>query len=442
MHLRSLLVLALVAPLTTALLPAHAGAQENDLATLRQAARDNRRDGGAQTRLGLALLRAGHYREAERVLKTAARLHDESIESLFDVARVAFAQEDYRRSRGACRALERKYAGQSLTHVCRARAFLVWNRSGRAFEELEAATAAGGDHFEAHLALGDAYRLRAEVSESEQAYRRAIELNGQRPEPHFGLGLLYANARRNQDAIRAFRAALQRDSDDPEIQYELGRMLEGAEARRLLAAAVAGRPDMAQAQTALGELELAAGNAEAAKTAFEAALQVNARDASALAGLGQVALQAGDHEGAMTRFNEALEVVPNNPHVVFLIGQLHQAKGETREAYEQYRRAAAMAPNEPEALLAAASLALEQDRDVLATGFLDSLLRNHANLAAALALYGDAMKARGDRTRAREYYQRALRGDGPLDRPAVEAKLREVSAQRTRGRRVQNATRR
>ena len=441
MLLRSLLVLALVAPLTALLLPAQAEAQV-DLDALRQATRDNRRDGDAHTRLGLALLRAGQYREAERVLKTAARLHDESIESLYDVARVAFAREDYRRSRGACRALERKYRGQSLTHVCRARAFLVWNRSGRAFEELEAATAAGGDHFEAHVALGDAYRLRAQVSEAEQAYRRAIALNDQRPEPHFGLGLLYSNARREADATRAFRAALQRDGDDPEILVELGTLLEGDEARRLLRRAVAGRPDMARAQTALGELELAAGETEAAKTAFEAALEANARDATALAGLGEIAIRAGDHDEAMARFNAALEVVPNNPHVVFLIGQLHEAKDEHREAYDQYRRAAAMAPNEPEALLAAASLALEQNRDVLATGFLDSLLRNHENLAAGLALYGDAMKARGDRAQARTYYQRALRGEGPLDRPAVERKLREVSAQQRRGNGVQNATRR
>jgi tetratricopeptide (TPR) repeat protein len=442
MQLRPFLVLALVAPLTTALLPADAGAQETDLAALRQAARENRRDADAQTRLGLALLRAGHYRDAERTLKTAARLHDHSIESLYDVARVAFAREDYRRSRAACRQLERRYRGQSLTHVCRARAFLVWNRSGRAFEELERATAAGGDHFEAHLALGDAYRLRAQVSEAEQAYRRAIQANGQRPEPHLGLGLLYANARRTDDAVRALRAALRLDGDDPEIQYELGKLLEGEEARRLLRQAVAGRPDMAAAQSALGELELKAGNAEAAKAAFEAALEAQPRDAAALAGLGQVALQAGEHDEAMARFNQALEVVPNDGHVTFLIGQLHEAKDEHREAYEHYRRAAAIAPNNPEALLAAASLALEQDRDVLASGFLDNLLRVHANLAAGLELYGDAMKARGDRERAREYYQRALRGDGPIDRAAVQRKLREVSGQRRRGRRVQNATRR
>lgn len=438
--LRSLSVLALAAPLITALLPASAEAQETDLAALRQAARENRRDADAQTRLGLALLRAGRYRDAERTLKTAARLHDHSIESLYDVARVAFAREDYRRSRAACRQLERRYRNEALTHVCRARAFLVWNRSGRAFEELERATA-DGDHFEAHLALGDAYRLRAQVAEAEQAYRRAIELDGQRPEPHFGLGLLYANARRSDDAVRALRAALRLDGDDPEILYQLGRLLEGDEARRLLRKAVAGRPAMAEAQSALGQLELKAGNTEAAKAAFEAALETQPRDATALAGLGQVALQTGEHDEAMLRFNQALEVVPNDAHVTFLIGQLHEARNEHREAYEHYRRAAAIAPNEPEALVAAASLALEQDRDVLATGFLDNLMRVHPNLARGLELYGDAMKARGDRDRARDYYQRALRGEGAIDRDAVQRKIRELAQQR-RGRRIQNATRR
>ena len=433
--------LALLGTLTFAALAPAAQAQA-DLASLEAAARANPRDADAQTALGRAQLRAGQYRAAERTLKTAARLHDDSMEALYDVARVAFAQEDYRRSRAACRPLERKYRGQSLTHVCRARAFLVWNRSGRAFEELETAMAAGGDHFEAQLALGDAHRLRAAVSDAEQAYQRAIALDGARPEPHLGLGLLYANANRRADAVRELRAALQRQPNDPEIQYQLGRLLEGDEARRLLRGAVAGRPDLAEAQTALGQLELEAGETAAAKTAFEAALEANSRDAAALAGLGDIELRAGNHDAAQARFREALEVIPNQPHVVFLMGKLHAAQGDHQEAYEQFRRAAALAPNEPEALLAAAELALSQNRDVLATGFLDPLLRTHPNLAAGLALYGDAMKARNDRVRARDYYQRALQGRGPVDRAHVQAALREVSQAQRGGTRVRNATRR
>ena len=419
-----------------------ASAQPSDLAALEAAARSNPRDGDAHTALGRAQLRAGRYREADRTLETAARLHDHSVEALYDVARVAFAREDYRQSRAACRQLERRHRGDSLTHVCHARAFLVWNRSGRAFEELETAMAAGGDHFEAQLALGDAHRLRASVSESEQAYRSAIALEGRRSEPYLGLGLLYANANRPADAVRALRAALERDPADPQIQYELGRRVEGDEARRLLRSAVSGRPDMGAAQIALGEMELAAGNGAAAKTAFEAALEANARDAAALAGLGAVALEAGDHDAAMGRLEQSLAIVPNNPHVVYLTGQIHEARGDHREAYEQYRRAAALAPSDPEALLAAATLALSQNRDVLATGFLDTLLRTHGNLAAGLALYGDAMKARGDRARATEYYQRALHGDGPLDRARVQQNLREVGQPQRSGPRVRNGVRR
>ena len=426
------------------IIPGSANAQANDLPALRHSAQANRNDAAAHTELGRALLRAGEYRDAERTLKRAATLHDQSIASLFDVARVAFAQGDYRKSRAACRPLERRHRGQSLTHVCRARAFLVWNRSGRAFEELEAATAAGGDHFEAHLALGDAHRLRADVAESEAAYRRAIALEGQRPEPHLGLGLLYANANRPEDAIRELRAALQRDPTDPEVQLELGRRLQGNEARELLTRATRGRPDLIDAQVALGDVELRAGNVDAAKAAYEAALAADRNSAAAHTGLGEIHLRASQHDEAMERFEKALALVPNAPHVVFLIGSLHEAKDDDQQAYEHYRRAAALAPTNPEALLAAAGLALRQNRDVLATGFLDNLLRTHPSSAAGLALYGDAMKARGDRAKAREYYQRALRGSGPLDRAAVEANRRAVSQQRRRrqGERIRNATRR
>jgi predicted negative regulator of RcsB-dependent stress response len=74
-------------------------------------------------------------------------------------------------------------------------------------------------------------------------------------------------------------------------------------------------------------------------------------------------------------------------------------------------------------MLRAARLALSQQRDVLASGFLDSILRVQAEQADALALYGDVMIARSDRTQARQYYERALRA-GTTERARIEAALR------------------
>ena len=188
---RTLLVFALVlSPMATA------AGQEGELAHLREAAHAGARDYAAQRALGIALLRAGHYREATQQLQRAAHLQARSLDALYDVARVPFAQGDHRAAETACRALARIEKAAPLTQVCNARADLVWNRSARAFEELNAALAADGSNYEALLALGDAHRLRAAVSDSESAYRRAISARASEADPHVGLGRLYAAASR------------------------------------------------------------------------------------------------------------------------------------------------------------------------------------------------------------------------------------------------------
>lgn len=411
-----------------------------DLDALRTAANANRRDAAAQRAYGIALIRAERFNEAERVMRAAARLQDDSLESLYDVARVAFATGEYRKSRAACRALERKERNAVLTRVCRARAFLVWNRSGRAFEELEAAIAADPNHFEAQLAVGDANRLRHHVAEAEQAYRRAISIDGQRYEPHHGLGQLYAQAGRDQEAIAALRAAMQRDARVPQIWYQLATHVGGDEGRRLLARAVAERPEWVQALVALADLERAAGDA-AARGHYESALQQDERNAAAHVGLGTMLVDAGELDAAEPHLRRALELVPNSPDVALQLGKIAERRDDFREAFAQYRHAADLAPSRPVGLLYAAALALRTNRDVLATGYLDRYLQVHANGARALALYGDAMRARRDRAGAARYYERALQGEGEFDRARVQAALREVRTAAPTRRRVGRATR-
>ncbi|MFT5356927.1 MAG: tetratricopeptide (TPR) repeat protein [Polyangiales bacterium] len=404
-----------------------AQAQDTQLESLRDSARAERRDAGAQRAYGLALLQTGDYREADRVLRVASRLSSDSLESLYDVARVAFAQNEYRKARAACRLLERAERNAALTHVCRARAFLIWNRSGRAFEELEAAQAASGAEFETQLALGDAHRLRGEVAESELAYRAAIALSATRAEPHAGLGHLYLAARRNEDATRALRAARAIDSSDPDTNLALAALVRGDEGRRLVTAAITRRPGDASAQVLRGQLAFSAEDLDEAELAFRAALEVEAL-AAAYVGLGDVLLAKGDQDGAEAALQSALALVPSNAEVVLSLGRLAESRGQSREAFRSYRHAADLNPGNPNGLLLSARLALSQRRATLATGFLDRLLQRHANLGPALELYGDALASRNDRAGARGYYERALGGTGDVDQAAIRAKMAGLTA--------------
>ena len=423
-----------------------AGAQEpqadpqSELERLAADARSRRGNAAAQRAYGMALLQAQRYNEAERFLRNASRLSDESLSSLYDMARIPFARGDYRRSRGACRALERKDRRAVLTAVCRARAFLVWNRAGRAFDELESALAQDSNNYEALLALGDAHRLRAEVTEAESAYRRAIAANGSTSEPHFGLGLLYSNARRDADALEALRAARRLDRANVEIAFELGKRVRGDRARSLLQQVIAAQPDHIEALVALADVDRQAGRLDDAIRQLRQALEHNDNNAAAQTALGLTLLAKDEKDEAELTLRRSLELLPHQPDVVLALGELHESRNQHQDAFAQYRHAADLDPRNPAGMLHAAALALRLNRDVLATGFLDRLLQVHANNASALALYGDAMRARGDRAAAKQYYERALHGEGALDRPRVQRAIREVS-QRQQRRQVHRAVR-
>lgn len=421
----------------TVVLALPASAQEGDVAALQTAARAAPRDAAAQAALARALLRAGRYREADSAFRRAAGLSRNSLDALYDAARVPIEQGDYRRAQAACARLARASKVAVQTRVCNARAFLVWNRSSRAFEELEAARAAAPNDFEMLLALGDAHRLRADVANAEQAYRAAASAAPTRAEPYVGLGRLYAAANRRDDAIRVLRDALSRDAASPEVHYELGSLLGGSqEGRDLLARAVTGRANWPEAQVATGNALLAAGDGPGAERAFREAIRMNARLAEAHAGLGRAKLAQGDMPAAEASLRHALELVANSAPTVQALADVLARTDRIEDAFEQYRHAADLDPANPSALLSAARLAVEKQREVLAAGFLDRLLEAHPNLAPALAVYGDIMVGRRDSAAARDYYQRALAGTGELDRPRVEAALRALGggSQRQGGR--------
>jgi tetratricopeptide (TPR) repeat protein len=417
--------LALVLLLTGGGATAHA--QESELASLAAAARAGARDASAQRAYGIALLRAGRYREAEQQLTRASRVARGSLESLFDVARVPIAQGDHRAAERACRALAHADEHSPLVQVCNARADLVWNRSGRAFESLTAALAAAPEEYEALYALGEAHRRRADVPEAEAAYHHASRARPTEAEPHLGLGLLYLAAGRHDDGVRELRRAHELDGTHPDVLFELGRALSGAgESRALLERAVASRQSWPEAQVALGEAQLEAGDSSAAESSFRAAIRRMPDFAPAHRGLGIALARRGDAAAAEAELRAALRIVANDRQASMALADVLSHTDRVEEAIEQYRATADLDPNDATALVAAADLAIRNRRDVLASGFLDRLTGERANLAATLTAWGDVMRLRNERERAREYYQRALRGTGPVDRARIETGLSAV----------------
>ena len=413
----ALVILAVILPV-----PRLSEAQSPTLESLREQASQRRRDLEAQTSYAAALTRRQRFRRARSVLRAARHLDSEGAIIPFELARVAFTEGSYHRTRAACRAMMTEQP--ALGHVCKARAFLLRNRAARAFEELNEAIELSPNEFEAWLALGEAHRLRAEVRRAERAFREAIRLDRESPLPHAGLGHLYVAASRNDAAVAAFRKALQRDPHDPDTLFALSRLVDRVERRDLLERAVTVRPQWADALTAYGVALGAAGQMRDALQALERAVEVDAQQTEAHIALGQLHLSGGRYTDATSSFERALAIVPNATAARMGLAEVLAASGQIERAFAAYQTASSVDPSDPEAHLRAARLALRTGRDVLAAAFLDRVLEKHPNLAAAHALYGDVMTTRGDANSARRHYERALRGEGAVDASDVNEALR------------------
>jgi Flp pilus assembly protein TadD len=207
---------------------------------------------------------------------------------------------------------------------------------------------------------------------------------------------------------------------------EVGGVTRGAEAVRVVARAAAGRRHGPQAELALASARLRAGNVQAAEPVLRAIVKREPKNGVALAQHGAALTALGHFEEAEAQLRAALALIPNDYDTALALAQLYERTERHEEAFTQYRNAADLKREDPEALIAAAQLGMRLDRPMLSGALLDKARERAPRSAKALSLYGDALVARGEKQRARELYKRALAGEGPIDRAAVQKRLEQT----------------
>ncbi len=413
---------ALALAVVSAGLTAHA--QESELAALRAAPAT---DASAQLRLGRALRRAGHFDEAVRALRVAARGATRA-EALFETARVRFDQNDFRAARAVCNTVP---AGV-MRSVCLARAHLVWQRAALAETEIARARALDPNNAELKLVIADAARTSGHVQEAEAAYRDAAQALPGRSEPHIGLGILLETAGRTDDARASFQRAVEADAHDPVAALYLGKLLKKLRqfdaALPLLQRANADRPSWPEALVALGDLLLARNSLDEALTALRRATEINPQQPGAQSALGRVHLRAGRLAEAAEPLRLAIQQVANDADARVAYAELLGRTDQGRESLEEWNRAIDLLPNDPMPRIRAAQQALSMHESTLASAYLERILADHPQHAAALLMRADIAFENNDRRAARDLYQQALNGRGEFDRAHAQARIQEIDA--------------
>jgi tetratricopeptide (TPR) repeat protein len=138
----------------------------------------------------------------------------------------------------------------------------------------------------------------------------------------------------------------------------------------------------ALARMGLGELRLATARPEEAAAEFEMALRRQPLLLAAHMGLGNALAMMGRDQAALDRYEQALALRPRLPEAEFAAGFVLARLGKTKEAERRYRRALVLRPDFAAAWMNLGSLLREQGREVFAEAALQRALELRPDLVA------------------------------------------------------------
>lgn len=403
--------------------------QAHQVGAARAAVSANRQDPAAALSLGRTLRRAGVYQAAVHelqrgILLPGVRSGDVAVAIRYELARVYIDQGRFHEARRACEAIRPVQGGDAMMHACLAEAHMTRKRASDALPEVEAALRVDADLYEARVVEGYARWMSGEEAKAEQVLRAASQAEQSRPEAWLALGRLHAALGRRADALQALEKAYGADPDDAVVAHELSEMLDpGPRAVQVLEGAIRSRPSFGAAHARLGEVLIALGQHERAEQEIRLALQSPSGDTDAQSLLAEVLVLRGQHEAALTAAAEALRRVPNSARAKLAQADALAAKGDIDLAIESYQAAFSFGRTSPTALVRGARVALEQQRETTARGFAERAVQEFPRWAPAWAVLGDIAVKMGEKDRARQAYDKALAGEGQIDRPRIQRAL-------------------
>jgi lipopolysaccharide biosynthesis regulator YciM len=244
---------------------------------------------------------------------------------------VGKAWERYKLKDG--RWIDRRRARES-PHYMLGLNFLVANQIDPAIEELSTAAEAAGDPLEIHLILGNLYREKGQVGRAIQEHQALLQRPHLRKLEHANvllcLGLDYKHGGFVDRALEAFTEVIRLD---PGNRYAMSNLEKLYEEQHQWTEAYAMRQKLAGRDTAdqqprhqeilafleneIGLDALKRGKPAEASKRFQAAIELDSKNAPAYLNLGDVQLADGDVPGAVGTWERLVATSPERAYLAF-----------------------------------------------------------------------------------------------------------------------------
>jgi len=265
--------------------------------------------------LGVALGRAGRFKEAIREFERAVRIAPDNP-------------------------LLRYNYGLTLVAL---------GRPAEALEQYEAALRLRPDFADAHGNLANLLSTIGKPQEAVEHYEQALQAKPNDPTLHYNYGVELARLNRVPEAIRQWEQAVQLDPHYASAHNSLGIALEqlGREpdAIQHYEAALRIKPNYAEAHNNLGLALVQQGKLEAAMEHWEAAARFKPDFADPHNNLGSAYAQLGRMPEAIAQWNEALRIKPDYAEPYYNLGLAAERQGHTQDAIAKYETALRLKPD-------------------------------------------------------------------------------------------------
>jgi Flp pilus assembly protein TadD len=380
--------------------------------------------------LGLSLKDIGDVAHAESWLRASIRLDPTRADYQANLGNLLRQQGKYfKAQRFYRRALE-----LAPNHIAARRSLALTLVDLQSFEEAEAQCrsllALDSSDCEAWVILGMSLAGKGELGNSENAYRKAIELDPENKIAHHNLGALLIQMEKPESALVLLDKAQSLGDNSYELAFNKGRALlenyqiEQAESEFVRATAL--RPTSADAQLTLARIRFMQGDPKFART-LASAVAVQRDNVELQLLLGQILWRSGKYEEASTVVHDLLVRKGENPHAQAVLSRILHESGNLEDAETHAVSAATIAPNEPEIIESLVNILLSRNRPEDAAPFIEIQRRKSPLSQAWIAYEATAARALGKELHNYLYDYDRLVKVFELDAPAGWSSISEFN---------------
>ncbi|MBI1177647.1 tetratricopeptide repeat protein [bacterium] len=229
------------------------------------------------------------------------------------------------------------------------------------------------------LSLGNYLLKQDQLTDAENAYRRAVEINPDDEDAHFNLGLALARQKKYEDAAKEYNEALKIYPDYVEVKNNLANTLielgRTNDAIAQLEEAIQLNPDYVQGLNNLGRLRAVEGEFDKAEKLLKHAAELDPKNFGVQFNLGSFYLQKHDAPAAVTSFESAHKLQPDNLLALNLLAKSLTIAGKPEQALSYLTNSLATHPDSPELLFNTGLLKLGMGHPAEAVAMLQQVIK-------------------------------------------------------------------